>query len=85
MNTTRYLIRNGNVHDGTGSPPRRDDIRITGERIEEVGPNLVAKGEVIVDADGLIVSPGLSISTSMFSVVWGSIRSIPATRDCGPV
>lgn len=59
MNTTRYLIRNGNVHDGTGSPPRREDIRITGERIEEVGPNLVAKGEVIVDADGLIVSPGL--------------------------
>ncbi len=53
------LIRNGTVYDGTGGPAQRVDIRLTHGVIEEVGPNLVARGEEIVDATDLIVAPGL--------------------------
>jgi dihydroorotase len=53
------LIRNGQVYDGTGSPPQRVDIRVTQGVIQEIGPNLTSHGEEQVEADGLIVAPGL--------------------------
>jgi len=56
---TNSLIRNGSVYDGTGSPPQRVDIRILNGLIQEIGPQLVARGEEVIDADGLIVAPGL--------------------------
>ena len=53
------LIRNGEVYDGTGSPPLRVDIRVVQGAIQEIGPNLKPRGEEQVEADGLIVAPGL--------------------------
>ena len=53
------LIRNGLVYDGTGSPPQRVDIRVVQGLIQEIGPNLKPQGEELVEADGLIVAPGL--------------------------
>jgi len=53
------LIRHGQVYDGTGSPPQRVDIRIANGLIQEIGPDLVAYGEEQIDAEGLIVAPGL--------------------------
>jgi len=53
------LIRHGQVYDGTGSPPQRVDIRIANGLIQEMGPDLVAYGEEQIDAEGLIVAPGL--------------------------
>jgi dihydroorotase len=53
------LIRNGSVYDGSGNSAQRVDIRLQGEKIVEIGPNLKSLGEEIIDADGLIVAPGL--------------------------
>lgn len=50
------VIRNGLVVDGSGAPPYRADIGISGDRIVQVGR--VTTGQVEVDASGQMVSPG---------------------------
>lgn len=53
------LIRGGSLLDGTGSPARRADVRITGDRITAVAASLAPlAGERVIDATGLTVSPG---------------------------
>jgi N-acyl-D-amino-acid deacylase len=53
------LIRNGLVVDGTGGPERRADVRLSGERIVEVGASLAPRaGERLIDASGQVVAPG---------------------------
>ena len=59
MNPSSWLVRNGDVYDGTGSPPRRVDLRVANGQIQKIGPNLAADGEEVIDAEGLIVAPGL--------------------------
>jgi dihydroorotase len=59
MSPSGSLIRNGDVYDGTGGPSQRVDLRVANGRIQEIGANLVARGEAVVEADGLIVAPGL--------------------------
>src|SRR5262245_53718430 len=54
-----YLITGGMVYDGTGEPALRADVRIKGSTISAIGPNLCSEGEEIVDATGLLVTPGL--------------------------
>jgi N-acyl-D-aspartate/D-glutamate deacylase len=51
------VIRNGVVIDGSGSPPRRCDVAIAGDRIVAVGDD-VGPGRREIDADGLVVTPG---------------------------
>jgi N-acyl-D-amino-acid deacylase len=52
------LITNAEVIDGSGTPPRRVSVRITGDRIAAVGPLTAEPGERVVKADGLTLSPG---------------------------
>jgi len=52
------LIRGGTVIDGTGRPALRADVAIRGDRIVEVGLLTDAQAQLVVDADGLVVSPG---------------------------
>ena len=52
------VIRGGTVYDGTGSPGRRADVGIRGDRIEEVGDLARARAKTVVDAKGLAVAPG---------------------------
>jgi N-acyl-D-aspartate/D-glutamate deacylase len=52
------VIRGGTVIDGMGTPPTRADIGIRGDRIAKVGDLTNAVGTDLVDATGLIVSPG---------------------------
>lgn len=53
------LIRNGRVVDGTGSASKAADVRVRGDAIVEVAPGLVpVDGERVIDAAGLVVSPG---------------------------
>ena len=59
MTTTGSLICNGDVYDGTGRSGQRVDLRIADGVICEIGPNLKPQGEELIDADGLIVAPGL--------------------------
>ncbi len=52
------IIRNGTVYDGTGSPGRRADVAIRGDRIAAVGTLEGTPATTIVDASGLAVAPG---------------------------
>jgi N-acyl-D-amino-acid deacylase len=52
------LIRNATVIDGTGSAPRRADIRVSGDKISAVGQLTPTTGERVVDAAGLTIAPG---------------------------
>src|SRR5689334_2570329 len=51
------VIRNGDVVDGTGAPPRRADVAIKGDRIVAVG-NVSGSAARTIDASGKVVSPG---------------------------
>src|SRR5687767_6473153 len=52
------VIRGGTVYDGTGSPGRRADVGIRGDRVQAVGNLGRAAAKTIVDAKGLAVAPG---------------------------
>ena len=52
------LIINGTIVDGSGKPGYRGDIGIHGDVISEIGNLPRRSAEKIIDAEGLIVSPG---------------------------
>ena len=52
------VIRGGRVVDGTGSPWFIADVGIKGDTITAVAARLDAGGASIIDAQGLVVSPG---------------------------
>lgn len=56
--TFDILIRNGTLFDGTGAPGWRADVGVRGDRIAAVGDLAAATAAQIVDATGLVVSPG---------------------------
>jgi N-acyl-D-amino-acid deacylase len=51
------VIRGGLVVDGSGTPPRRADVAIDGDRIARIGED-VGAGREEIDASGKIVTPG---------------------------
>ncbi len=51
------VIRNGTIVDGTGAPPFRGDVAVTGSTITAVG-DVDEHGTREVDAEGLLVTPG---------------------------
>ena len=54
------LIRNALVFDGTGAPPRREDIAIANGRIAARGPALdPTRADHVIDASGRWLMPGL--------------------------
>lgn len=52
------IIRGGTVYDGTGTPGRRLDVGIRGDRIAAVGDLASSSAARVVDATGLAVAPG---------------------------
>ena len=54
------LLIGGFVHDGSGQPPVRRDVGVTGERISFVGDAAAAgvDAATVVDVEGLMVTPG---------------------------
>ncbi len=56
--TRPLVIRNGLVVDGTGAPPVTADVAIRDAIITEVGPHLDTTGADVIEADGLVVTPG---------------------------
>ncbi len=53
------LIRGGTVVDGTGGPPRTADVAIDGGRISAVGEVHEGSARRTLQADGLLVTPGV--------------------------
>lgn len=53
------LLRHAMLYDGSGKPPVGADVRIVGERIAAVGPQLSPRaGEKVRDLHGLALAPG---------------------------
>ena len=52
------LIVGGTVIDGTGAKGRKADVRIVGDTIREVGKLTPKPGEHVIDATGMVVTPG---------------------------
>jgi N-acyl-D-amino-acid deacylase len=53
------LITGGMVYDGSAAKPFTGDVAITGDKIVYVGPKAPMSAKRIIDAKGMIVSPGL--------------------------
>jgi N-acyl-D-amino-acid deacylase len=52
------IIRGGSLIDGSGSPSIKGDIGIQGDRIVFVGSSVGRKSKRLIDATGLVVTPG---------------------------
>ena len=52
------LLRNGLIVDGSGSPPRRGDVAISGDRIARIGPAITNPATRVIDVGGQVVAPG---------------------------
>ena len=57
--TADMLVRGGTLVDGTGAPARPADVRVRGGVVAEIGVGLRTDGEVVIEADGAVVAPGL--------------------------
>src|SRR5918995_1830995 len=84
------IVRGGTIFDGTGSPGRRSDVGLRGDRIAGVGDLSAAQAPAIIDATGLAVAPGfinmLSWSTESLLVdgrSQGEIRQGVTTQIFG--
>ncbi len=56
---TSFLIKNGKIIDGTGNPWFKADLLIDNGKIKKIAPKISKdEAEEIIDASGLIVSPG---------------------------
>jgi len=53
-----YLFRGATVVDGSGVPPRREDVAVTADRIVAVGARVDGPALHCIDADGLVLAPG---------------------------
>ncbi|WP_020541488.1 N-acyl-D-amino-acid deacylase family protein [Nonomuraea coxensis] len=52
------IIRGGRVLDGTGAPPFRADVAVSGDRVAAVGRLESAEAATVIDAAGRFVAPG---------------------------
>src|SRR5215472_14413759 len=52
------LIRGGTLIDGSGRPGELVDLAVRGGRIAAIGRSLPADAAKVIDADGLVVTPG---------------------------
>ncbi|MBQ8995547.1 MAG: amidohydrolase family protein [Oscillospiraceae bacterium] len=55
----RTLFINGMIADGTGDKPYKGSVLIEDDRILEVGPEVNAEADKVIDAQGCLVCPGL--------------------------
>jgi N-acyl-D-aspartate/D-glutamate deacylase len=67
------LITDGLLIDGTGAAGIRQDVRVSGGRIVELGDNLAPRGgERVIAAEGAVVAPGFIDSHTHFdaTIYW---------------
>lgn len=62
------IIRNGDIYDGSGSPPYKGDVAISGDRIASIGNLSDLSASLEIDATGLAIAPGFINMLSWASV-----------------
>lgn len=72
--TYDLVIKNGRVIDGTGNPWKYADVAIQNGRISKVGIVPASAGKRIIDATGLVVTPGF---IDVHAHVEGSLNEQP--------
>ena len=73
------IIKNGVIHAGDGKAPIVGDIAIRGGKIAALGKDLGTSADVVIDAHGLVVSPGFidihtHTDTNLFDAPKGDSR-----------
>ncbi len=59
MTDCDLLLRGGTIYDGSGGPPRRADLALSGERIQALAtPDEKVTATKVLDVEGLAVAPG---------------------------
>jgi N-acyl-D-aspartate/D-glutamate deacylase len=58
------LIKNGLVYDGLGNVPEQKDILIRGQIISKIGMLSRTRGDEVIDANGMVITPGCIDVTS---------------------
>jgi N-acyl-D-amino-acid deacylase len=53
-----FVIKNGQIIDGTGTASFLGDVGIRGDRIAYVGPSKPMRAKVVIDAHGQVIAPG---------------------------
>jgi N-acyl-D-amino-acid deacylase len=75
---TALLLRGGTVIDGTGADRTLADVRIDGDRITAIGPDLPERDAEVIDATGLVVAPGfIDVHTHDDQIVLADPRMLP--------
>ncbi len=91
--THDILISGGTVVDGTGAPARRADVAIDGDRVAQVGDLRGSAARRVIDAEGLVVTPGfvdlhshldaqIGWDPTMSSSCWHGVTSV-VMGNCG--
>ena len=65
MSVCDTLIRNALVIDGSGADSQAVDVAIDGDRICAVGQHLSYSASQVVDGEGMVLAPDLSMSIPM--------------------
>ena len=52
-----FVITNVQLYDGSGAPPRSGGVRVSDDRITEVGPVTPRAGETAIDGHGVALAP----------------------------
>ena len=59
---TSFVIQNALIVDGTGKPGFLGSVAVEDDQIVEVG-SITSPGDVIIDAEGLVLAPGIIVAT----------------------
>lgn len=77
------VIRNVIVMDGTGAPGKPGAVRITGDKIVEVGQLRPRGNDVVIEGGGLVLAPGFIDSHSHHDADIGDRRDVVAAMSQG--
>ncbi|HUO56877.1 MAG TPA: amidohydrolase family protein [bacterium] len=74
------LLKNGLIVDGTGLPPYRGDIALSGGKIAKIGDLGAYQADFTLDASGLVVAPGFIDLLCHNDLLWGLKEQERAVR-----
>ena len=78
------LIKNGTVVDGTGAPRFRADVAVKDGVIVKIAEGIDGDAEKVIDATGLIVSPGFIDTHTHTSILAGEIHGQSSLAGYSP-
>ena len=82
---TSFVIQNALIVDGTGKPGFLGSVAVEDDQIVEVG-SITSPGDVIIDAEGLVLAPGIIDSHTHFDaqITWDPMVSPSISHGVPP-